>query len=81
MREHCRTIGDVILPSGERRSWRWYDPEVLQTVLPTLLGGQLDEIFGLGQAIVVPAADAWTWLALEDGVLAADRRALMAQAA
>jgi hypothetical protein len=56
VREHCRTIGEVILPDGDRRAWRWYDPEVLRAVLPTLLAGQLDELFGLGQAIVIPAS-------------------------
>ncbi len=49
VREHCRTIGEVILPDGDRRPWRWYDPEVLRAILPTLLAGQLDEVFGLGQ--------------------------------
>jgi hypothetical protein len=80
VREHCRVIGEVILPDGDRRRWRWYDPEVLQAILPTLLGGQLDEIFGLGQAIVIPEADAWTWLSMEQGVLATDTRPLMAPA-
>ena len=80
VREHCRTIGEVILPDGDRRPWRWYDPEVLQAILPTLLGGQLDEVFGLGQTIVLPAADAWTWLSMEQGVLATDVRPLMAPA-
>ena len=80
VREHCRSIGEVILPNGERRAWRWYDPEVLHTALPTLLAGQLDELFGLGQSIVVPAVDAWTWLSLEQGVLATDARPLMAAA-
>jgi hypothetical protein len=80
VREHCRTIAEVILPDGERRSWRWYDPEVLRAVLPTLMAGQLDELFGLDQTIVIPAADAWTWLSLEQGVLATDTRPLMAPA-
>ena len=80
VREHCRTIGEVILPDGDRRPWRWYDPEVLRAVLPTLLAGQLDEVFGLGQAIVIPASDAWTWLSIEQGVLATDTRPLMAPA-
>ncbi|MCE9660228.1 MAG: DUF4123 domain-containing protein [Burkholderiales bacterium] len=80
VREHCRTIGEVILPDGDRRAWRWYDPEVLQAILPTLLAGQLDEVFGLGQTIVLPAADAWTWLSMEQGVLATDVRPLMAPA-
>jgi len=52
----------------------------LRAILPTLLAGQLDEVFGLDQAIVIPAADAWTWLAMQDGVLAADTRTLMAPA-
>src|SRR4051812_22829524 len=62
VREHCRSIGDVTTPDGQRRAWRWYDPAVLQAILPALLAGQLDEIFALDQAIVIPAADAWTWL-------------------
>src|ERR1043165_3686913 len=64
VREHCRTISEVILPDGDRRPWRWYDPEVLRAILPTLLAGQLDEVFGLGQTIVIPATDAWTWLSM-----------------
>ena len=78
VREHCRSIGEVATPDGERRAWRWYDPDVLRTALPTLLAGQLDEIFALNQAIVLPEADAWTWLAMENGVLSTDVRPLMA---
>ncbi len=78
VREHCRAIGEVTTPDGERRAWRWYDPEVLRTALPTLLAGQLDEVFALDQAIVLPAVDAWTWLAMENGVLSTDIRPLMA---
>lgn len=78
VREHCRAIGDVTTPDGERRAWRWYDPDVLRTALPTLLAGQLDEVFALDQAIVLPAADAWTWLTMENGVLSTDIRPLMA---
>jgi hypothetical protein len=37
-------------------------------------------VFGLGQTIVLPAADAWTWLSMEQGVLATDVRPLMAPA-
>ena len=80
VREHCRTIGEVILPDGDRRPWRWYDPEVLRAILPTLLAGQLDEVFGLSQTIVIPATDAWTFLSMEQGVLATDTRPLMAPA-
>ena len=80
VREHCRTIGEVLLPNGDRCAWRWYDPDVLRAILPNLLAGQLDELFGLGQEVVIPAADAWTWLSMQDGVLATDTRPLMAPA-
>lgn len=80
VREHCRSIGDVTTPDGERRTWRWYDPDVLRAILPALTAGQLDEFFAIGQSIVIPAADAWTWLAMENGVLATDARPLMGTA-
>jgi hypothetical protein len=77
MREHCRSIGEVITPDGNRRPWRWYDPDVLRVALPTLLAGQLDEFFAADQAIVIAEPQAWTWLAMEQGVLATDMRPLM----
>jgi hypothetical protein len=81
MREHCRALGDVLTPEGERRAWRWYDPEVLQLMLPSFSATQLDELFGAGQAIVIPSAYAWSWHALEQGVLASSVRDLMPAAA
>jgi hypothetical protein len=42
--------------------------------------GQLDEVFGLGQTVVLPAAAAWTRLSMDQGVLATDVRPLMAPA-
>jgi hypothetical protein len=79
VREHCRSLGDVVLPDGERRRWRWWDPELLAVLLPTCGASQLDEIFALDQQIVVPARTAWTWLALENGTLATTVRNQMAQ--
>ena len=81
MREHCRALGDVITAEGARRAWRWYDPEVLQLLLPSLSPGQLDEWFGAGQTLVVASASGWTWYALEQGVLASTVRNLMPAAA
>jgi hypothetical protein len=78
MREHCRSIGEVATPDGERRAWRWFDPDVLRAVLPSFLGGQLDEFFAAGQVVVLPEPSGWTWLAMERGVLTTDTRALMA---
>jgi hypothetical protein len=76
-REHCRDLCMVTMPTGERRRWRWWDAELLALLLPTAQASQLDEVFGLGQQIVVPARAAWTWYRLEDGVLATDVRTQM----
>lgn len=77
MREHCRGLMDVLTVSGERRSWRWYDPEVMQTLLPKLLPSQLDELFEANQSMVLVNSKAWTWYALEQGLLASQVRRLM----
>ena len=70
MRQHCRALCEVALPDGSQRRWRWYDPPLLARLLPQFSPGQLDEFFAPGLALVVPSADAWTWFALEQGMLA-----------
>lgn len=81
MREHCRALSDVVMPDGRRRPWRWYDPELLAALLPALSPSQQDEVFAAGQQIVLPSAAMWTWLALEQGVLAREDRPLLRAAA
>lgn len=80
MREHCRNLDDVVTPEGERRPWRWYDPELLTALLPSLGPSQLDELFAAGQQIVMLSPAGWTWHALEQGVYASTERALMREA-
>ncbi len=75
MRQHCRALSEVLLPDGRSRAWRWYDPQVLQVLLPMLSPGQLDEVFGPGLAFVVPGPRAWTWHRLEQGLLESSSRA------
>lgn len=77
VREHCRALSEVRMPDGERRRWRWWDPEVVRALLPTLLASQLDEFFALGQTIVVPTATDWTWFEMRDGMLSTDTRMAM----
>lgn len=77
VREYCRDMDDVITPDGERRPWRWYDPELLTTLLPTLSPSQLDTLFALDQQIVLLTPAAWTWHAMEQGVLASSERPLL----
>ena len=81
VREWCRDLSTVVMPDGARRAFRWFDPEVLQTLLPALSPSQLDTVFRLDQSLVLPAADAWTWHAMHEGLLATERRALMADRA
>jgi hypothetical protein len=78
MRQHCRDLCSVATPEGERRTWRWYDPDVLEVLLPQMSATQLDEVFGVGQSMVLLARDAWTWHWMEQGVLASSRRPLLA---
>lgn len=77
VREHCRALAEVITPDGDRRRWRWWDPDVVREVLPTMLASQLDEFFALDQALVVPTVADWTWLAMKEGVLSSDTRTTM----
>jgi len=81
VREHCRSLAQVATPEGERRALRWWDAEVLCVLLPALRPSQLDEFFGIGQTLVLPARDAWTWHAMEQGTLATTQRRLMSVAA
>jgi hypothetical protein len=74
VREHCRSLAEVLTPDGERKRWRWHDPDVLRQLLPTLLSAQLDEFFSLGQSVILPTTDAWTWLNVQQGVLGSETR-------
>ena len=80
VREHCRTLSEVLLPEGGRRRWRWWDPELLAVLLPSCSAEQLDEVFALDQKIVVPTKAVWTWHALDDGTLATLERPQLAPA-
>jgi hypothetical protein len=77
VREHCRSLAEVLTPDGERRRWRWHDADVLRELLPVLQSAQLDELFALGQSVIVPTSESWTWFALERGALASETRHLM----
>ena len=74
---HCRALGDVLMPDGMRRPWRWYDPELLAAMLSQFTPSQHDEVFGAGQQIVLVAPAGWIWFGLEDGVLARQDRPLL----
>lgn len=74
MRQHCRALSEVMLPDGSQRAWRWFDPQVMEALLPTLTPGQLDDLFAPGFALVVPAPAAWTWHTLQQGLLVSSPR-------
>jgi hypothetical protein len=77
VREHCRSLAEVLTPDGERRRWRWHDPDVLRELLPGLLASQLDEFFSLGQSMVLVSSAAWTWFSVAHGVLGSETRTVM----
>ncbi|MEO6409385.1 MAG: DUF4123 domain-containing protein, partial [Burkholderiaceae bacterium] len=81
MRQHCRALCEVGMPDGTRRNWRWYDPQLLQSLLPQFTPGQLDELFAPGLVLVVPSVDAWMWHTLEQGLLVSTPRGIAPAAA
>jgi hypothetical protein len=80
VREHGRGLNEVELPDGQRRAWRWWDPQLLELLVPTLSASQLDAFFAIGQTLVLPAAHAWTWFTQQDGELRTTVRPLLATA-
>ena len=80
MRQHCRELSEVMLPDGSQRAWRWFDPQVLEALLPSLSPGQLDDLYAPGFALVMPASGAWTWHTLVQGVLVSTPHAVAAGA-
>ena len=80
VREWSRDLMTVSDPDGHHRDFRWYDPQVLQTLLPALAPSQLDEVFALGQALVVVRPQGWSTYSLLEGVLSTDERSLLATA-
>ncbi len=69
MREHSRDLAEVRTPEGRRRPWRWWDAELLATLLPTLSPSQLDQVFAPGQQLACPGRTSWTWWQRLDGVI------------
>jgi len=69
MREHSRDLAEVRTPEGRRRPWRWWDPELLESLLPGLSASQLDTVFAPGQQLVCPGKTRWTWWQRLDGVI------------
>lgn len=69
MREHSRDLAEVRTPEGRRRPWRWWDPELLDSLLPGLSPSQLDTFFAPGQQLACPGKARWTWWQRLDGVI------------
>ncbi len=77
MRELARDLAEARLPDGRRRAWSWWDPEVLEVVLPSCSHDQRDRIFAAGQTVVSLSPRAWVWWEQAHGVLQRDERALL----
>jgi hypothetical protein len=62
-RRHLRTLLRVQDPDGRVLVFRFYDPRVLRTFLPTCSGDQAREVFGPIPSIVAESADAAAMIA------------------
>ena len=60
LRRHFRKFMVVRGPTGSRLIFRWYDPRVLRTYLPTCRPDELRTVFGPIHAFVVEGKDAGT---------------------
>ncbi len=74
MREHARRLAEVSTPDGKRRPWRWWDPGLLEALLPSLAPAQRDQVFVNDQSLIAVSAKAWTWWSQHDGLLRREQR-------
>jgi len=58
VRFNCRRIAKVRLPDNKVVVFRYYDPRVMNTLLPTCDASQLREIYGRAEKFVMPSCDA-----------------------
>jgi hypothetical protein len=67
LRRHFRTFLQVLGPDGDEMYFRYYDPRVLRTFLPTCSSSELREFFGPVQAYAItdtPPTGVWLYRAL-----------------
>jgi hypothetical protein len=71
LRRHFRDLLVVRDEKGQRLMFRYYDPRVLRTYLPTCLPGELRQIFGPVDVYIVPGEDPETAVTfrLDEGAL------------
>lgn len=53
VRHSCRTINTVLGPSGQKLLFRYYDPRVMRTYLPTCNHDDLKTVFGSVKEIMI----------------------------
>jgi hypothetical protein len=58
MRQHARSLLQVYSPENQPLLFRFYDPRVLRTVLPTCDAEQLSQVFGPVRRFCMEAEDA-----------------------
>jgi hypothetical protein len=77
MRELARELAEVQLPNGQRRPWRWWDPVLLDALLPLLTPAQRDQVFAAQQTLVGLTPRAWLWWSQAQGLLNKEERCLL----
>lgn len=71
MRKHFRSLVTVYNEAGDPKIFRYYDPRVFRSFLPTCNGGELKEFFGSVSEYFaeVPGGDSMTMYKLDNGKL------------
>jgi hypothetical protein len=62
LRQHFRTLLTVYDATGKPMLFRYYDPRVLRTYLPTCSAGELSAVFGPITTFMIEDTDPWTLL-------------------
>ncbi len=77
MREHFRSLQVLRLPDGRERAWRWFDPQVLSTLLSVATPDQHRTVMGPLQSLVAPLDDTWACFSLQGPALESVLRRLL----
>lgn len=69
MRGHARALCQAVAPDGRILRIDWMDPALLRLLLPLADPGQLTQVFGQIDTLVVPGSREWQFHRLELGML------------
>jgi hypothetical protein len=76
VREHFRSLMEVRLPDGTTREWRWYAPDVLDTLLALAGAEQQAAVLGPLRLLAAPRPTQWNCHAFDGAAVITTARRL-----